>query len=120
MTFAPLPTLLLISIHPHFIYLIKRYGARSGHQVLVVATVAQALVALRVARPVMLLLHLPAEPHDGWAPLRQLHAHPTTHLTPITVISAWADEARARAEGATYWLWQPVLYADFVSALARV
>ena len=118
MTLHPQPTILLISTHPHFIYLIERYGARSGYRVISVATVESALEALRVARPAMLVLHLTEGPPDGWATLRRLQTDDAMDNIPITVVSALADEARARAEGAAYWLWQPVLYADFLSVLA--
>jgi CheY-like chemotaxis protein len=113
----PQPTLVLISTHPHFIYLIERYGARSGYRVIPVATAAHALEALRIEHPAMLLLHLTEGPADEWATLRQLQTDHATGNIPITVVSAQADEARARAEGAAHWLWQPVLYADFLSIL---
>ena len=120
MTLVPQPTLVLISTHPHFIYLIERYGARSGYRVIPVATAESALEALRVERPAMLLLHLTEGPQDGWATLRQLHLNGIMGNIPITVVAAEADEARARAAGAAHWLWQPVLYADFLSVLASV
>ena len=66
----------------------------------------------------MVLLHLAGWPHDGWPNVRALREYAATHAIPVTVISAVADEARARAEGATYWLWQPVMYDDFLSVLA--
>jgi hypothetical protein len=64
------------------------------------------------------LLHLLPELHDDWSSLRRLRDDPASYDIPITIISAIADEARARDEGAAYWLWQPVMYADFRAALA--
>jgi len=112
------PTLLLIATHPQFIYLIKRYGERSGCRVVSAGTVDVALALMPRERPAMVLLHLMAWPYDDWLTLRHLKEHRAADQIPITVISALADEARARVEGAAYWLWQPVMYADFLAALA--
>jgi CheY-like chemotaxis protein len=119
MTPPPQPTLLLLSTHPHFIYLIARYGERSGYRVIPVATADNALEMLRVERPAMLLLHLTEGPPDGWATLRRLQTDPAMDNIPITVVSALADESRARAEGAAHWRWPPVMYAEFLSVLTR-
>jgi CheY-like chemotaxis protein len=110
------PTLLLIANHPQFIYLIKRYGQQSGCRVLSVGSI-EAAIALLQDRPAMVLLHLTAWSHDGWPILRRLKQNGASDGIPITIISALADEARARTEGATYWLWQPVMYTDFLAAL---
>jgi CheY-like chemotaxis protein len=110
------PTLLLIANHPQFIYLIKRYGQQSGCRVLNVGSIEAAIAPLR-DRPAMVLLHLMAWPHDGWPTLRRLKQSGASDGIPITIISALADEERARAEGAAYWLWQPVMYTDFLAAL---
>jgi putative two-component system response regulator len=112
------PTLLLIASHPQFIYLIKRYGEQSGCRVISAGTLDTALELMLQDRPAMVLLHLLSWPHDDWQTLRRLKAHRTIGDIPITIISALADEARARDEGAAYWLWQPVMYADFRAALA--
>jgi DNA-binding response OmpR family regulator len=111
------PTLLLIANHAQFTYLITRYGERSGCRVISASTIDIALELMLRDRPAMVLLHLMSWPHDGWPILRRLKEHHATHDIPITIISALADEARARDEGAAYWLWQPVMYADFLAAL---
>lgn len=117
MTLITLPSLLLIASHPQFIYLIQRYGERSGCRVVSAESVDTALALMRREQPAMVLLHLMAWPHDDWHMLRRLREHGADSSIPITVISAMADEARARDEGAAYWLWQPVMYADFRAAL---
>ena len=111
------PTILLIANHPQFMYLIKRYSERSGCRVITTSAVEVALALMLRDRPAMVLLHLMSWPHDGWPILRRLKENRATHNIPITIISALADEARARDEGAAYWLWQPVMYADFLDAL---
>ena len=111
------PTLLLITNHPQFIYLIKRYGERSGCQVISAGSVDVALELMVPERPALVLLHVMSWPHDGWSALRCLREHRETHNIPIAIISALMDEARARDEGAAYWLWQPVMYTDFLAAL---
>jgi CheY-like chemotaxis protein len=112
------PTILLITTHPQLIYLIKRYGEQSACHVISAGTVDAALELMLRDRPAMLLLHLMLWPHDDWQALRRLKEHDTTGHIPITIISALADEERARDEGASYWLWQPVMFADFRAALA--
>ena len=111
------PTLLLIANHPQFRYLIKRYGEQSGCRVISAGTVDAALELMVPERPALVLLHLMAWPHDGWSILRRLREHREIHNIPITIISSVMDEARARDEGAAYWLWQPVMYTDFLAAL---
>lgn len=112
------PTLLLISGNQQLLYLITRYGERSGCRVLGAETVEQAAALIGQERPAAVLLHLLSTPGQGWESLQQLKGLAPAAGLPIVIISAVADEARARAEGATYWLWQPVMYADFLAALA--
>jgi CheY-like chemotaxis protein len=112
------PTILLITTHPQLIYLIKRYGEQSACHVISASTVEAAIESMLREQPAMVLLHLMVWPHDDWLILRRLKEQPTTDHIPITIISALADETRARDEGAAYWLWQPVMYADFRAALA--
>ena len=114
---APQPTLLLIANHQQFTYLIKRYGERSGCRVIGADKLETALDLARREHPAMVLLHLMWASHDDWSMLQRLKAALGDHTIPITVIAAVADERRAREEGAAYWLWQPVMYADFVAAL---
>jgi DNA-binding response OmpR family regulator len=112
------PTILLITTHPQLTYLIKRYGEQSACHVISAGTIETALESMIQDRPAMVLLHLMVWPHDDWQTLRRLKEHSAIGNIPITIISALADEERARHEGAAYWLWQPVMYADFRAALA--
>lgn len=112
------PTLLLITGNPHLLYLIARYGERSGCRVLGAESVERAIALIGQERPAGVLLHLLSTLGDGWEGMRRLKADPAAEGLPITIISAVADEAGARAEGAAYWMWQPVMYADFVAALS--
>ncbi len=111
------PLLLLIASDPEFIYLIKRYGEWSGCRVVNDGSIDRALAGSLREWPAMVFLHLLWGPDADWSSLRCLKEHDTTQGIPITIISAMADEARARGEGADYWLWQPVMYADFLAAL---
>ncbi len=113
------PTLLLITGNQHLLYLITRYGERGGCRVLGAGSIERALELVEQERPDGLLLHLLSMIDRGWDDMRRLKAHPATAGLPVTIISAMADEVRARAEGAAYWLWQPVMYADFLAALRR-
>jgi DNA-binding response OmpR family regulator len=112
------PKLLLIADHPQLIYLIRRYAEQSGCQVIDDDRIDTALELARHELPAMVLLYLMPDVHDDWSSLRRLRSALAPYGIPITIISAIADEARARAEGAAYWLWQPVMFADFRAALA--
>jgi DNA-binding response OmpR family regulator len=112
------PTLLLVTSDPQLQYLITRYGEQGGCQVRSVDTVEGAMLLMREERPASVLLHLLSGPNQSWEMFRRLKASPAAEGIPLTVISALADEARARDEGAAYWLWQPVMYVDFLAALA--
>jgi DNA-binding response OmpR family regulator len=118
MTTHTRPLLLLIANHPQLSYLIERYGERSGCRVISAAAAEPALDLIPREPPAMVLLHVMAWPHDGWPILRRLKQSRAMYTIPITIISAIADEARAREEGARYWLWQPVMYDDFRAVLA--
>ncbi len=111
------PTLLLIADDPQVRYLIKRYAGQRGCRVINSNSVDEAVVQMLHDRPTMVLLHVITQPYDGWLTLRQLKAEQALVDIPITVIAAIMDEARARAEGAAYWLWQPVMYDDFLAVL---
>jgi CheY-like chemotaxis protein len=119
MTPSTQPSLLLIANHPQFTYLLERYGERSGCRFSSADSIDKAVEQMRRDRPAIVLLHLNLTgwSHDGWPILHHLKQHCATHDIPIAIISAIVDEARARAEGAAYWLWQPVMYDDFLSAL---
>jgi DNA-binding response OmpR family regulator len=112
------PSLLLLTKHPQLTYLIERYGEQSGCRVSSTGAVDAALRMIEQERPAMVLLHLMSWPHEGWPILRRLKEYRATGDIPITIISAIVDEARARDEGASHWLWQPVMYDDFRAALA--
>ena len=111
------PTLLLITNHPQLTYLIKRYGEQSGCWVRSAGAVDAAVRLIEQERPAMVLVHLMSWPHEGWPILQRLKEYRAISDIPITIISAIVDEARARDEGATHWLWQPVMYDDFRDAL---
>lgn len=111
------PTLLLIAEHPQFAYLIRRYGEQAGCLVVGAESADEARAWLAEHAPAMVFLHLGSWPHQGWSLLGQIRQHCADEAIPITVIGSLADEARARAEGARFWLWQPVMYPDFLAVL---
>jgi putative two-component system response regulator len=119
MTTDALPTLLLIADHPQLVYLIRRYAEQSGCQVISDGRLDTALELARRERPAMVLLYLMPDVYDDWSSLRRLRRALAPYGIPITIISAIADEARARDEGAAGWLWQPVMFADFRAVLTH-
>ena len=119
MMLATQPLLLLISDDPQLAYLIGRYCEHSGCRVRHAANVDLAIAAMPLEKPTMLLLHLlSTAPQAGWSNLLRLQQSFASETIPITVVSALADEVSARAFGAEYWLWQPVMYNDFHSVLS--
>jgi CheY-like chemotaxis protein len=108
---------LLIDSDPAFGYLIRRYAERSGH-VFARSDAAAALSAATLLQPAVILIGAPAP--ASWALLRALRAEGRTRAIPLVLCSALIDQERAWREGAIACLAKPVMYDDFLAALALV
>ena len=114
------PTLLLIDNDAEFAYLIERYSASNGWRVVWERAIPIAEDRWHAASPTAILLNLLLPGDDGWHFLRELKSRPATRRIPVAVYSSVPDEARAQAEGADFYLPQPVLFQDFARILKEM
>lgn len=106
---------LLIDSDPEFAYLIGRYAERSGHR-FTRSEGAAALGAAAALRPTVIVIG--GTDAAGWTLLRSLRADQRTRHIPLVLCLALADQERAWREGASACLSKPVMYDDFLAALA--
>jgi CheY-like chemotaxis protein len=115
-----IPLILLIDNSLDFAYLIDRYGAKSGCRIDHATTIEGALAKIKHNPPEALLLNLMLPSNSGWQLLQSAKCDESLKRIPIIGFSSIRDEARARVEGADYYLWKPIMYDDFLSALEAV
>ena len=112
------PAIMVIGNDSDFSYLMQRYARQSGHQIVIARPGEEALTLARRERPMVIVLETDVPERAGWDTLRALKADQATRDIPV-VICSWLDkEARSLAEGAAGYLRKPVLYRDFLTALA--
>jgi len=114
------PTVMLIEDDPQFVYLMQRYATSSGCRLVHVEPRAAIIPLAQQEHPDLIMLDLQMPGRDSEDVMRTLRAHPTTRIIPIIICSAldiaayaWEDEADGR-------LIKPVMYNDFLAALAEV
>ena len=112
------PTLLLAATDPNSIYLLRRYAEESGFATLHASEGKKVLALARQARPTAIILETGLPGMMGWSVLQSLRAQQSTRRVPV-VIYSWSDEGiDDPVEGAVGFLQHPVLYEDFLAALA--
>jgi CheY-like chemotaxis protein len=112
--------ILVVAHDAGFCYLMRRYADESARQVVFAYLGEEALDLARRKAPAAIVLAFGPLDTTSWSVLRELKSEPSTCGIPV-VLCAWPeDEARGREEGADAYLCMPVLYADFVAALAAV
>jgi CheY-like chemotaxis protein len=115
---ATAPTVMIVGDDSDFSYLMQRYVRQSGYQMTIAHPGEKALKLAKQKRPAVIVLEIDPPETVGWDMLQALKADPDTHNIPV-VICSWADErTRGLAEGAAGYLRKPVLYGDFLRALA--
>jgi uncharacterized protein (TIGR02266 family) len=96
--------------------------ARSGYEVGIAHSAAEALDTVRRARPALVLLDLYMASGDGDSTCRQLKADPQTAAVPVIMMSAGGrkDEAqRCDEAGCDEFLVKPIRHAELLLAVAR-
>ena len=118
MDHATTPTVMIVGDDSDFSYLMQRYVRQSGYQMMIAHPGKEALKLAGGEKPAVIMLEIDPPETIGWEMLRALQADPNTHDIPV-VICSWLDEkTRGLAEGAIGYLRKPVLYGDFLKALA--
>jgi CheY-like chemotaxis protein len=118
MSQPPLPKVMLIEDDPQFVYLIQRYASSSGCQLIHGDSITQAVSLAQKEMPHLILLDLAMAGTDGWQVLQALKADPLTSKIPVFICSASEVATRGWEEYAEGCLLEPVMYEDFVAALA--
>jgi CheY-like chemotaxis protein len=111
---------MILGSEAHFIYLVRYYTERSGHQAFVAPIDEEAIALAEKKRPAMIMLEpdlmLPAS-RDL---LRALKTNRATRDIPVVVCS-WQDEYTSiLASEADSYLQKPVSYEGFLDALREV
>lgn len=113
-------TIMIVGVDSDFTYLMQYYARKSGHQALVSSPDNEALNTVKRVKPAVIVLEADRADAAGWDLLQTLKADEFTSHIPVLVCS-WLDEgASGLANCAACYLQKPVLYGDFMNALARI
>jgi DNA-binding response OmpR family regulator len=120
MSSAGASIVMILGSEAHFIYLVRYYTERSGHQAFLAPIDEEAIALAEQERPAMIVLEpdlmLPAS-RDL---LRALKTGRATRDIPVVVCS-WQDEDTSiLASEADSYLQKPVSYEGFLAALKEV
>lgn len=111
---------MILGFDSDFTYLMQYYAKKSGHQVVVSAPDSESLAFANHEKPALIILEADHPDALSREVLQIIKADQAGRDIPVVVCS-WLDrEANGLAEGATYYLQKPVLYEDFVTALAEI
>ncbi len=118
MAAAPASTVMIVGIDSDFIYLMQYYAKKSGCQAVVSSPDSAALQLAKQRNPVLIVLEADLADAVGWDVLRTLKADQATQHIPVAVCSWLDNEESELAADAAFYLQKPVLYGDFLTALA--
>ncbi len=110
-----MPTVLLVADDSQLTYVLQRYAASYGAQ-LVAADFNAAIVALAVqTQPALILLGVTALDERAQTALWALRSDPQTRAIPIVLCTTQRIDRHGWAAEADRVLVQPVMYADFAA-----
>jgi CheY-like chemotaxis protein len=113
-------TCLCVELDPDFFYLIRSYAERSGLSAIQIDHAGEALAAALREQPLVVFLEPEHNPERAaWDVLRELKAGAETAAIPVVFFSWLNDEEKALQAGANVYVRKPVMYVDFVDALAE-
>ncbi|MDB5082638.1 MAG: putative two-component hybrid sensor and regulator [Chloroflexi bacterium] len=105
---------------PQFRYLIQRYAARSGFQLLNTSKASEIITLAKQWHPKAVILDIDTPELDTTQVLGQLRADAVTRHIPIVLCSSYESVLlRWGLEVDGSWL-KPVLYDDFANTLAAI
>ncbi len=112
-------TCMCVELDPDFYYLMQTFAERSGLRAAHVHRSREALEFARCQKPAVVFLEAdrPAE-MSAWEVLKALKTDQATQAIPVVVFSWVNEEERALEGGADVYVQKPVMYADFIDALA--
>jgi CheY-like chemotaxis protein len=112
--------IMVVGDDPSFCYLMRRYALKSAHPIVFAYLGEDALALARRENPAAIMLEVGLPGTMGWNVLRLLKANQATCDIPV-VLCSWLDEEDCSLEeGADVYLRKPILYEDFLAALADI
>jgi CheY-like chemotaxis protein len=111
---------ILIDDDPQFTYLLQRYALNAKIQLIPVDSVAGAISAAQLAQPDAVFVNLTAGGTQPRRILQALRSDPAVCIVPIIVCYASEANEQEWDEQSDGFLQKPVMYEDFISALAEV
>mgnify|MGYP003114697664 FL=1 len=118
-------SVLVVDDEPDIRYLTQLQLELDGHRVMTAADGAEALAAVQVEVPDVVLLDVMMPEVDGWSVLEQLKAHLDEKISSVKVLMMTAladddDRLRGGIEGAVRYLVKPVSSDQLRAAIADV
>lgn len=113
-------TIMVVGDDSSFCYLMRRYAKKSAHQIMFAYSGKEALALAQREKPAVVVLEAGRPGTMGWSVLQALRADQATHDIPVVLCSWWDEEEQGLEEGADVYLRKPILYEDFLTALADV
>ncbi len=113
-------SILVIGNDLHFCYLMRRYVRESAHPLLFAGPDEKAVDLAQREKPAIIVLEAGLLDTRGQQMLTTLKMNESTCGIPI-VMCSWHDEDPEKLEGgADVYLRMPILYGDFLAALANL
>ena len=117
---ALLAKIMVIGDDSHFCYLMRRYVRESSHPLVFAYTHDNFVEMAQQTHPAAIVLEASLPGSASWLALKALNASPAVNYIPI-ILCSWEDEGvRGVENGADIYLRMPILFNDFLNALARV
>ena len=116
-TMTSAPAALLIADDSQLTYVLQRYAASYGAQLIAVDFDAPVVALAVQAQPALILLSVTVLDERARAALGALRSDPRTHDIPIVLCLAHEIDRHGWAAEADGVLVQPVMYADFAALL---
>lgn len=118
-------SVLVVDDEPDIRYLTQLQLELDGHRVMTAADGAEALAAVQVDVPDVVILDVMMPGVDGWSVLEQLKAHLDEHISSVKVLMMTAlgaddDRLRGGIEGAVRYLVKPVTAEQLRGAVDEV
>lgn len=118
-------SVLVVDDEPDLRYLAQINLEMDGHRVMTAANGVEALAAVQVEVPDVVLLDVMMPEVDGWAVLQQLKSHLDDQISSVRVLMMTAlgaddDRLRGGVEGAVRYLVKPVMPEDLRIAVREV
>lgn len=111
-------TVMVVEDNPTNMKLVLMVLQHGGHQALEASGAEEAIAAIQLQRPDLILMDVQLPGMDGFAAMSLLKADPATATIPIVALTAFAmhgDEERILSAGFDAYLAKPIRYAELLA-----